>query len=112
MNFLKKGFRSLKRAVLGDDEGASDEELHDEDGYKKSRTRARRRGRTPVIEGAVSELSGIAHGGVQGLNWVAEREKVDADGDVADDFIVCEEDDRSVATTTKATKTTKKGKKK
>jgi hypothetical protein len=31
---------------------------------------------------------------------------------VADDFIVCEEDDRSVATTTKATKTTKKGKKK
>ena len=111
MNFLKKGLRSLKRAVLGDDESASDDELHDEDGYKKSRMRGRRRARTPVIESAVSELSGIAHGGVQGFNWVAERAKMDDDGDVADEFIVYEDDDRSAVKST--TKTTKgKGKKK
>ena len=92
MNFIRTFSRSLKRVVLGsDDEG-------DDDSDGGFATRSRRRGRaksrtsTPVVESAVSELSGIAHGGVQGLNWVAANEKVDDDGDVADGFLVCEDD--------------------
>ena len=43
------------------------------------------------MESAVSELSGLAHGGVQGLNWVVAHQRVDEDGDVADGFLMCEE---------------------
>ena len=58
----------------------------------------------------MSDLSGIAHGGVQGLSWVEEMEKVDEDGDVADGFIVCEEDDRGAAGTSKTKTASVKGK--
>ena len=62
----------------------------------RSRRRARAKSRsTPVVESAVSDLSGLAHGGVQGLNWVEACEKVDDDGDAAHGFIVCE-DERGV----------------
>lgn len=63
-----------------------------------------------MVESAVSDLSGIAHGGVQGLSWVEEMEKVDEDGDVADGFIVCEEDDRGAAGTSKTKTASAKGK--
>lgn len=63
-----------------------------------------------MVESAVSDLSGIAHGGVQGLSWVEEMEKVDEDGDVADGFIVCEEDDRGAAGTSKTKTASVKGK--
>ena len=69
MNFIKKVSRSIKRVVLGSD---SDSDARDDDG--RGARAGRRRGRsraTPVVESAVSELSGLAHGGVQGLNWVA-----------------------------------------
>ena len=89
MNFIKKVSRSFKRVVLGSD---SDSDARDDDG-RGART-GRRRGRsraTPVVESAVSELSGLAHGGVQGLNWVVAHQRVDEDGDVADGFLMCEE---------------------
>lgn len=89
MNFIKKVSRSIKRVVLGSD---SDSDARDDDG--RGARAGRRRGRsraTPVVESAVSELSGLAHGGVQGLNWVVARQRVDEDGDVADGFLMCEE---------------------
>lgn len=114
MNFIRTFSRSLKRVVLG-----SDDDDDDSDGGFA--TRSRRRGRaksrtsTPVVESAVSELSGIAHGGVQGLNWVAANEKVDDDGDVADGFLVCEDDgdgDGTAKTKTTGRATSTKGGKK
>jgi|TARA_B110000003_G_C16631348_1_gene526749 hypothetical protein len=89
MNFIKKVSRSFKRVVLGSD---SDSDARDDDG--RGARAGRRRGRsraTPVVESAVSELSGLAHGGVQGLNWVVAHQRVDEDGDVADGFLMCEE---------------------
>ena len=114
MNFIRKMSRSLKRVVLGDDdddfefEGRSDSGSgFDSSGRRRGRARARN---PPVVESAVSDLSGIAHGGVQGLSWVEEMEKVDEDGDVADGFIVCEEDDRGAAGTPKTKTASVKGK--
>ena len=90
---------SSSLAVRDDD----DDDVDDDDEWmSKSRRDARRTkkhqkkradsGRaTPVVESAVSSLSGIAHGGVQGLGWVKANEKTDDDGDVADAFVVCEE---------------------
>ena len=113
MNFIRKMSRSLKRVVLGDDddddfEGRSDSGSgFDSSGRRRGRARAKN---PPVVESAVSDLSGIAHGGVQGLSWVEEMEKVDEDGDVADGFIVCEEDDRGAAGTSKTKTASVKGK--
>jgi len=101
MNFIRKVSRSLKRVVLGDDgrDDGDDEHAYDANGCqaKKNASRGRRgerdRERTPVVESAVSSVSGIACGGVQGLGWVKAREVVDEDGDVADGFLVCADDD-------------------
>ena len=93
MHRIKSLARSLKRAVLGsssDDEDAP--RARASSNASSSRRRKSSRGAsTPVVESAVSELSGIACGGVQGLGWVKEREVTDEDGDVADGFVVCEE---------------------
>ena len=112
MNFIRTFSRSLKRVVLGSDDEECDSE---EDGggvTTRSRRRARAKSRsTPVVESAVSDLSGLAHGGVQGLNWVEACEKVDDDGDAAHGFIVCE-DERGVGSvgTKRTRKKTREGK--
>ena len=109
--------RSLKRVVLGDDDGDGDDFDGRSDSGSGFNSSGRRRGRArarnpPVVESAVSDLSGLAFGGVQGLSWVEQMEKVDEDGDVADGFIVCEEDDRGAAAGTPKTSSAKEKKKK
>ena len=112
MNFIRTFSRSLKRVVLGSDDEECDSE-EDGGGFTtRSRRRARAKSRsTPVVESAVSDLSGLAHGGVQGLNWVEACEKVDDDGDAAHGFIVCE-DERGVGSvgTKRTRKKTREGK--
>ena len=93
MHRIKSLARSLKRAVLGsssDDEDAPRARASSNESSSRRR-KSSRGASTPVVESAVSELSGIACGGVQGLGWVKEREVTDEDGDVADGFVVCEE---------------------
>jgi len=85
MNFIKNSLRTLKRAVLGS--VSADEEEYDEDGA--TRRRARRRAREHVMEQVPDD--GVSRGGVQGFNWVKERELVDDDGDRADGFVVCDD---------------------
>ena len=91
---MKNLARTLKRAVLGsssEDEDAPRARASSEASSVRRRKSSRATSSTPVVESAVSELSGIACGGVQGLGWVKAREVTDEDGDVADGFVVCEE---------------------
>ncbi|ACO64889.1 predicted protein [Micromonas commoda] len=86
MNFLKRGFKAAKTFVFGDED---EDEYSDgsNGGFSTKREVAVERRRIPVVQYAVSSLTGAHMGGIQSLSWFTRSMFRDDDGDVAEQFI-------------------------